>query len=180
MLFVKICLIAVLGVIFYQDYRSRAVSLFLFVLAILLLGGLHFFQADRPVFRISIGINLGLISIILGILYLYSRFKLRSAFINGSFGAGDLFFFIAVALGFPSVTFVVLFTFSIIFSLLLHSFPVSRNFFKPVPVKTGEPVSGRNPTEPQQTVPLAGYMALFFIVVFTFSLFFDSPSLYLT
>ncbi|MGS2765206.1 hypothetical protein [Sinomicrobium sp. M5D2P9] len=180
MLFVKICLIAVLGIIFYQDYRSRMVSLPLFILAILLFAGLHFFRADRYVFWISIGINLGFISIISGILYLYSRFKLRSAFINGSFGAGDLFFFVAIALGFPPVTFVVLFTFSIVFSLLLHIFPVPRNLFKPVPVKTGEHISGKNPGEPQQTVPLAGYMALFFIVVFIYSLFSDFPSLYLT
>lgn len=172
MLFVKICLIAVLGIIFYQDYRSRAVSLFLFILAILLFGGLHFFLADRHIFRISIGINIAFISIILGILYLYSRFKLRSSFINGSFGAGDLFFFVAIALGFPPVTFVILFTFSIIFSLLLHVFPV--------PVKTAGHISGKNAGESQQTVPLAGYMSLFFILVFIYSLFSDSPSLYLT
>jgi len=80
-------------------------------------------------------------------------------FLNVSFGLGDLLFFYALAFGFPTVTFLVLFVLSILFSLFV---------FALLKTKKGT-----------ETVPLAGLMGLFLTGVLLVSFFPNAPSLYL-
>lgn len=80
-------------------------------------------------------------------------------FINGSFGLGDLLFFYTVSIAFPSFTFSILFMSSVFFSFVIHL--IFKNKLK------------------DETVPLAGYMALFFAIVFFTNIFFNPFHLYL-
>lgn len=182
MLFIKVLLIAILAVIFYQDYSSRMVSRLLFPLAAVCFGVLHFMHADTRGFLLSTGTNMAFIAIVLLVLYLYSVLKLKTRFINGSFGMGDLWFFIAAGFGFPTVSFVVLFVFSVLFSLLLHLFLKQRIVVISVSQLKKQEVSSENKEENHfsgETVPLAGYMSLFFALILTISVFCNFPSLYL-
>jgi hypothetical protein len=77
--------------------------------------------------------------------YLYSKIKLQLN-LKETIGLGDILFFIAIALSFATITFIITFVFALMFSLLLH-----------LVIK---------PNLQNKTVPLAGYMSLFYIVVF--------------
>lgn len=137
-------LVALLGIC-YQDVKQREVLWFLFPMVALSLGVLHYNQVMPTVFWIAVGMNMGCIGVIVLVLYAYAKWKLQVAFFQEAFGLGDLLFFIAFAIGFPTVTFVVLFVFALLFSLLLALF-TSKN-------------------KPQYTIPLAGYMSFFLIVM---------------
>jgi hypothetical protein len=103
--------------------------------------------------------NLVVVSAIIGILFLYTRFISRKKFLNHSFGLGDLLFFYAFSLGFPTFTFILLFSTSILFTALIFIFYRSQR--------------------PLATVPLAGLMSLFLVLTLLLSLFSFTPSLYL-
>ena len=129
----------VLLAIFLQDVKERKVYWFLFPLAAAALAWLNFQQLGMSLFAIHSAINLSIISMIMVIMFLYARLKMKRPF-REVFGLGDLLFFITIAIALPSLSFVVLFVGAILFSGLLHL--VSR--------------------QQEHTVPLAGYMALFF------------------
>ncbi|WP_379852787.1 hypothetical protein [Flavobacterium zhouii] len=74
------------------------------------------------------------------------------------FGLGDVLFFIFMAFSFSIISFFVLFVFALVFSLLLHSVLQHKQIVK--------------------TVPLAGYMSLFFGVVYVFVFFCEPNFLY--
>ena len=129
----------VLLTIFLQDVKERKVYWFLFPLAAAALAWLNFQQLGLSLFSIHSAINLGIISMIMVILFLYAHLKMRRS-LREVFGLGDLLFFVAISFALPSVSFIVLFVGSILFSGVLHL--VRRH--------------------QERTVPLAGYMALFF------------------
>lgn len=141
----KLLLIISLLSITCQDLKERKVSLFLFVLVGLLLSCFHYNENSLEVFLISIAINIFAILIILSILFLYSKVKLKKS-LNETFGIGDAIFFSALAIGFPTATFLVLFSFSLFFSFAL---------FLILKKRLNEP-----------TVPLAGFQALFLSIIF--------------
>lgn len=92
------------------------------------------------------------------ILYLYTKKIAKKKFLNYSFGLGDILFFYAIAIGFPTITFIVIYSFSIIFSLFTFLiFKKSSNF---------------------KTVPLAGLMSFFLFFIITYSMLITTPSLY--
>ena len=153
-------LFAILGftIIAVQDIKKRMVQWMLFPLVGVFLALAHCQNSTPETFLIFSLSNVFLVSAILFILWLYTRFITGKRFLNSSFGLGDLLFFYAFALGFPTITFVVLLAFSLCFSLLAH---VVLRFFSN-----------------KETVPLAGYMSLFLITIFM--LFFsNSFQLYL-
>ena len=156
---IKIITVMLLLVIFYQDHKERLVSAFLFPLAAVFLGLLHYLQVEKMNFYTGVAGNLIFVSVLLLILFLYSKLKLKMPFLNGSFGLGDLLFFYAICFAFPNFSFIVLFIFSIFFALAVHLFLRS--------------------SAKSKTVPLAGYMALFFAITFFISLFYTRHSLYL-
>ena len=147
------------GSIFFQDVKERLVSWFLFPLLGIFLA-LIFYDtvATGHFFLLSVVTNSALVTLIILILYVYAKFILKKKFINHSFGMGDLLFFYAMAVGFPSLTFIVLFTGGIFFSLLLF-LALKKN-------------------RAMTTVPLAGYMALYLAIILAGSFFIESPSLY--
>ncbi len=147
------------GSIFFQDIKERLVSWFLFPLLAIFLGFVFYDTVATPYFFIlSVVTNMALVTLIVLILFGYAKFILKKKFIDHSFGMGDLLFFYAMAVGFPSVTFIVLFAGGIFFSLLLFLALKKRRAMA--------------------TVPLAGYMALYIAIVLAGSFFIQSPSLY--
>ncbi len=148
-----------LGYITVQDFKERKVYWFLFPLVIILLGLVHFLNTAAPLaFFNYILLNTLFVSVIISVLYLFTRIIIKKKFLNHGLGLGDILFFYAFALGFPTVTFVILFANAILFALLLFLVSKKRLHLR--------------------TVPLAGLMGLFLILVFIYNLIFQSPPLY--
>lgn len=148
-----------LGYIAVQDFKERKVFWFLFPIAMILFGLTHFMNiGESNIFMDYLSLNILLVTLVIILLFGYSRFIAKTKFLNHSLGLGDILFFYAFAAGFPTFTFVVLFANAILFSLL--SFLVLKKKLK------------------LQTVPLAGLMGLFLVFTICFELIFKSPSLY--
>lgn len=96
-------------------------------------------------FYITISINLMFVLILIVVVFLYSKIKLKTT-ISNTFGLGDALLFSALAFTFSSISFVILFVFGLLFSLVLHLALKSKAKHK--------------------TVPLAGYLSLFFTIVY--------------
>ncbi len=147
MILIKLILIVAFILVFIQDYSQRQAFWFLFP-AIGILGGMLFYKNTLPeLFLVSIQINLLFLAVLLLIIYLYAKLKLKTNLLN-TLGLGDLLLFLAVSVSFSTVSFIVLFISALIFSLVLHLIL----------------------SKPQKavTVPLAGYMSLFFLVSYLF------------
>ena len=140
---IKTILILVLIVIFFQDIRSRRVYAFLFPLVAITSGYLYYTNGIPSVYMASILVNIVFISALLLSVLIYSKLILRKNILE-VMGLGDILMFTALAFSFSSVAFIVLFVSALVFSLLLHLI-LSR-------IKN------------QGTVPLAGYMGLFFCI----------------
>ncbi len=108
------CLIAIIT----QDFRERSVYAWLFICVGILMSLFYFFETSTSIYLLNIGVNIGTIIIILSILHLYAKFKLGQPLIK-VLGLGDILFFIVIAVSFPIPIFFVLFSFSLIFGLLL-------------------------------------------------------------
>ncbi len=148
-----------LTAITYQDFKERKVFWFLFPLAMLLFGLLYYVQVTgMSVFLYQILTNIFLVTSIWTILFLYTHFITKKKFLNHSLGLGDILFFYTLGLGFPTLTFIVLFVGSTLFSLLVFLI-IKRNLN-------------------HKTVPLAGLMGLFIIFVLLYSFIFKYPPLY--
>lgn len=159
MIVLKVLLMLCLAYIALQDFKERRVFWFLFPLAMVLFGFVHFIKTvNIDVFIYQVGINWLSVSLVILILFLYSRLIARKTFLNHSLGLGDILFFFALGVGFPPFTFTILFASAILFSLLIFIGLKSRLKW--------------------QTVPLAGLMSTYIIFVISYSLVFNSPSLY--
>lgn len=154
----KIVLLAGLLALVYQDFKERKVYLSLLLIPLFLLGFLNYKNSLASQFLINTTLNFALVIIILGFLFFYSKYKLKESLQN-TFGLGDALFFLVIAVGFPTFTFIVLFSFSLIFSLVL--FLIIKKNFK------------------QQTVPLAGLQALFLSLLLSLNWIFNFVDLYL-
>ncbi|TRW27071.1 general secretion pathway protein [Flavobacterium zepuense] len=150
----KFSLIVVLLLIFWQDTKERLVLWFLYPLVGVVAYMLHAKTIGVLPSIVNTGLNLVFVLIILSISYLYIVVIKRRKYLNESIGAGDLLFFVSLPFAFATVAFTLLFVFSLLFSLLLHMIFKNRQVDK--------------------TVPLAGYMALFFATVYCIS-FFTKP-----
>lgn len=143
--------------IFFQDYKNRLVYWFLFPS----IGLLSFYIQFSRIGLISAGINaifnLLFICLILLTCYLYSILKLKRK-IEESLGIGDILLFLFLSFTFSITSFLVLFIFSLLFSLSLHLLLQHKNSDK--------------------TVPLAGYMSIFFATVYLIDLIFNCTFLY--
>lgn len=154
----KIFLIIIFFIILFQDSKDRKVYWFLYPIVGLLA---FFIQIKESAFLISATnsiVNLAFVFIILSVCYFYTKLKLKKHFTNDVLGIGDILFFIFISFSFASISFVVLFVFSLLFSLLLHLVLKSKNTNK--------------------TVPLAGYMSLFFGTIYGLGFFCDTNFLY--
>jgi len=142
---IKIVLIISFLFVFLQDFKTREVYWVLFPIIASCCGILHYKNVVYSTFIYTIGLNLTFISLMLLVIYLYSKYKLNMAFKN-TFGLGDVLLFIGLIFSFSSTSFIIIFVFSLVFALVLHL------FFK-------------NKTN-NSSVPLAGYLSLFFASVY--------------
>lgn len=141
MLILKITLISVLGLIFYQDLKERQVYWFLFPL-FGVCSAILFYNSTLPkLFYVAIFMNLMFISILLIIIFFYTKLKLKTNF-NDVFGLGDVLLFIGLIFSFSTISFLVIFVFSLAFALFVHLILKKYSKFP--------------------SVPLAGYISLFF------------------
>lgn len=105
---------------------------------------------------INLGFNLLFVGLLLVASMLYTKF--RKIDFKNTIGFGDILFFVFMAGSFSIVSFFVLFVFSLVFSLILH-----------LVLSNGKKGA---------TVPLAGYMSLFFGSVYAISFCFNATFLY--
>lgn len=152
-------MVLVCALIAFQDFKERMVSWILFPVVGLLLGFLYIWNTSFEQFYPFVFTNMLLISGIVLFLFLYTKYIARMEFLNVSFGLGDLLFFYAFALGFPTMTFLILFVGSILFSLAVFLITKGK--------------------QENETIPLAGLMGFFLIVVLIASFFPSAPSLYI-
>lgn len=140
-----------------QDFKQRSVYAFLFLLTGIIVGYFHWLKVPSLIFWMTLLINLSSVVFLLGVLKLYATFKLQMNF-KDTFGLGDALFFLVLAIGFPTATFLVLFSFSTLFSLVLFLFLKRRLN--------------------ASTVPLAGMQALFLSCVWMLSIVLPTVNLY--
>ena len=132
--------------IFVQDIKERRVYVFLYLTCGFIMSYLHFTHTvSSSQYIVSIGLNLFVLAIIMIVLTLYSRWKLKKP-LKETFGSGDFLFFVVVALGFSTTSFLVLFSFSLLFTGITYRLMMPKLVCA--------------------TVPLAGLQALFFCVLF--------------
>lgn len=147
----KCILLGVLFVIFLQDTKERLVFWFLYPIVGILGYSIQSNTIGYQYAFINSLINLAFIAILLFVSFLYSKIKLKADFINGSIGIGDILLFIFLSFTFSTIPFLILFVFSLLFSLLLHIYFKNRSEHK--------------------NVPLAGYISLFFAATYFLSFF---------
>ena len=113
----NIVMIGLLFWIFYEDLKDREITLFV-MLGLLCLGGyLNLREHLFEIFLMSTLMNVMMVSLVLLILWLYSKVKLKSGLFQ-VFGTGDLLFFLFMAVSFPITSFLVLFSCSLFFALI--------------------------------------------------------------
>ncbi|WP_396146009.1 hypothetical protein [Flavobacterium sp.] len=159
MIVLKIVLVLVLTVIIWQDVKERLVYWFCYPLV----GILGFFIQksflESNAIIINSLVNLSLIATVLLILWVYCKIILKKKLVDQSIGMGDVLFFIALAFCFSIISFYVLFVFSLFFSLLMH-FLLKKSY------------------KEHSTIPLAGFMALFFAFVYCATFFINCNFLF--
>lgn len=153
----NIAIIGLLLWVFYQDLKERKVTILLLLLLLALGGFLHSQFHMFEIFMIHIGINIAVIGFILLILWLYTRWVMKKRLFE-AFGLGDLVFFLILAVSFPIPTFLIVFSSSLVFAFII--FMVLK------------------PSLKEQTIPLAGFQALFVLLMMTSNLIFNFTDLY--
>lgn len=143
MFILKIILVLSFGMIFYQDTKDREVYWLLFPLVWLCVSLLFYFKTITELFIMALIINLTFISLLLFVIFVYAKLKLKTNFYH-AIGLGDVLFFYAVACSFSTISFLVIFICALIFSLVVHFIMEKET----------------------KSVPLAGYMSLFFGLIY--------------
>ena len=152
-----ICVCCLLAII-TQDFRERKVYLSLLISLALVMALFYYLKSDTQLYLSNISMNLTVLLVLMGVLFLYSKFKLKQDF-NTALGLGDILFFIVIAVSFPIATFLILFSCSLIFTLIIFLF-----------IK---------PSLKDKNVPLAGLQALFFLFIFSLNWMFEFTNLYM-
>ena len=143
MIVLKIILIVALLMVFWQDLKVREVHWFLFPIIAIIAATFLYKKVFIELFYTTLVINISFVLLLIIVVYFYSKLKLKTS-IKSVFGLGDGLVFIALAFTFSSVSFLILFVFGLIFSLALHLALKRKSEFS--------------------TVPLAGYLSLFFAI----------------
>lgn len=137
----------------YDDFKNRSVSIWVFFVLGVVWMIERLLNSNTLVFLLETFFNFVIIGLLVFLLYLYTKYQLKKKLFN-VFGIGDLVFFILIALRFSSLPFIVLFSFSFVFSLVLFL--------------------GIKKKLTQKTLPLAGLQAIFFNIVLFLLYFFPS------
>ncbi|WP_291152155.1 general secretion pathway protein [Flavobacterium sp. UBA7680] len=156
MWYLKLILLLVFALVLYQDFKSRLVYWFLYPIIGILAFAIQLHNLPLSIALTNLGGNLIFVILILAVSMIYVRF--RKLDFKNTIGIGDILFFLFITGTFSIVSFLVLFVFSLLFSLILHLVLSNK--------------------KEQSTVPLAGYMSLFFGVVYAISFFGNDTFLY--
>lgn len=156
MWYLKLLLISVFAIVLYQDFKDRLVYWFLYPIIGVLAFVIQLYNVPTTIAFFNLGVNLLFITLILGISFLYTQF--RNLNFANAIGIGDILFFVFVSGTFSIVSFFILFVFALLFSIILQQVLINK--------------------EKDQTVPLAGYMSLFFGVVYAITFLSNSTFLY--
>lgn len=148
----KIVLLIVLSIVFWQDYTNRLVHWFWYPLVGVLGFWIQTHYVDLSMILVNSTVNLLLIVTVLSVLWVYSKLILKKRLINEGIGIGDILLFVFLSFCFSIISFFVLFVFSLLFSLLIHLL-LKKNYTN------------------TETIPLAGYMALFFSIIYGLTFF---------
>lgn len=156
MIAINILMLILLFYVFYEDVKDKKVTAIILIALIIVGAILNGMQQIFTVFLISSLINIMVVSFVIFVLFLYSKIKMKIDLFQG-FGLGDLLFFLFMAVSFPTLSFLILFSTSLIFSLILS-------------------VAFRQKLK--ELVPLAGLQALFLGLVIGANQLFDIINLY--
>lgn len=154
----KVLLIASFILICLEDVKYRMVYALNYVFCGVTGFLLHVRMVGLLPALASSAVNVLFAAIVVTVAFAYSRLVMKKAFVNVSIGSGDLVFFGFLTLGLPTVTYITLFIFSLVFALILNFASELR--------------------KPQRDVPLAGYMAIFYAVIYTVSFFVEPKYLF--
>ncbi|WP_299676081.1 hypothetical protein [uncultured Dokdonia sp.] len=153
----KIIALASLLAIFYQDQKDRMVYWWFFLIGAVGFSILHIQEVGWLQFGIHCAFNIGLVSTILVVLMLYIRIRFQTFRLQNVLGLGDILLFYALALSFATLSFVTLFVFGLLFSLVLHLVFKNKHQY----TLSRKRINSESSSQ-EITVPLAGYLSLFF------------------
>lgn len=148
MLALQLIIIITLLVIVYGDFKERLVWNISFVVFGIVGSLLFYLHTNATYFLTSIVCNTLIVVFIIGVSYLMAKYVLKKKSLSDVLGLGDILFFFGFALSFPIVSFLNFFLFSILFTYALY---ILLKKIKVIKVNT---------------IPLAGSMALFLVVVY--------------
>lgn len=151
-------MITSLFVIFFQDTAQRMVWWFLYPVVAILAFLIQYLANGFYVTLANGAFCLVLTAALLLISRIYCRMVWKRPFLNEVIGIGDILLFAALSLAFAPMAFMVLLVWSLFLAMLLHF------FFGKYSIYT--------------SVPLAGYMALFFAVAYGISFFIEPKFLF--
>lgn len=151
MILIKILLILTLCAIAYQDIKNRMIYLFLFPLCAILFGVLSFDALGLTFFTSHLPYNVLFILAVLFIIGVYFRLKYDSAFAKAALGQGDYLMFFATCFAMGFSAFLIFSVSSVIAALVIA---IMLKWLR-----------GNDVTLNQ--IPLAGYMAIFFGILFS-------------
>ncbi|QYJ68265.1 general secretion pathway protein [Flavobacterium litorale] len=147
----KVFIILIFLIIFYQDVKDRQVYWFLYPVLGIIAFTINTINTNLIIASINTAINTIIALTVLIVAKIYSDIILKKKFLNAAIGMGDILMFLFLSATFATVSYSILLVFSLIFSLLMHLILKNKSTFN--------------------TVPLAGYMALFFASVYGASFF---------
>lgn len=152
MIWLKVLLISVFAFIFWQDYKERLVYWFLYPAVGVLGFSIQSFFIDTITAIVNSAVNLCLVFTVLLILQVYTSLILKQKMFNKGIGIGDILFFVFLSFCFSIITFFILFVFSLLFSLLLS-------------------MAQKSAKNKSETIPLAGFMSIFFAAIYILTFF---------
>lgn len=160
-------------VIFYQDQKDRMVYWWLFSIGAIGFSALHIIEVGWLQFGIHSAFNIGVVIFMMLVLVGYVKLRFQTFDLQSVFGLGDILFLVALSVGFATVSFITLLVFGLLFSLVIHS--VLKKMNSTIQIKNSQGTLlrqaqhdiSRKRTQNElkytlESVPLAGYLALFF------------------
>ena len=158
MVILKVLIIINFLVIFFQDVRERMVLWLLYPIAAVLAFLIQWKSNGIYITLVNTGFCFLLAAALLFISRMYCRMAWKRPFVNEAIGIGDILLFVALSLAFAPMAFMVLLVWSLFLAMLLHFFFGKYSIHR--------------------SVPLAGYMALFFAMVYGISFFIEPKFLF--
>ena len=144
----QLSLASLLIAVFVEDIKERAVRVWYFPLLLVLLFLFSLQIQSLQASLLNLGINFLMLGIILLALWGYINLKDKSISFFQGIGAGDLFFFLCLAIAFSSLNFILFLVLSQTVALLIHLLCRRFRFY-------GNPLQ----------IPLAGIQALLLALI---------------